>query len=127
MILAGEFADALVAWLRRVSATETPPSSVIAFNIGLFETDGGFMAYLVGAEHFDPENADWASDESFTPRDRYVLLPAQRGELTWQTVLVLAGDAARGFIASPEGVSTFLGKARAVTVGFDDGDLVRVK
>ncbi|HEY1693565.1 MAG TPA: hypothetical protein VGG39_15460 [Polyangiaceae bacterium] len=42
-------------------------------------------------------------------------------------VLELAGDAVRGFVGSSDGASTFLGKAQAVAVGFDDGDLVHVK
>jgi hypothetical protein len=127
MSSSGDLGDVLVAWLRRVCAGKRPPSSVIAFNIGLFETEGGYEAYLVGAKHFDPDDADWACDEDFTPKERYVMLPAPRGKVTWKRVLRLAGDAVREFIASPDGASSFLGKAQAVTVGFDDGDLVRVK
>ena len=118
--------EEVVAWLRRVSAAETPPASVVAFNIGLFEAENGFSAYLVGAERYDANDGDWACDEAFTARERYLALPLGR-DVKWQRVLELIADAARRFLASTEGSASFLAKARAVTVGFDDGDLVRVK
>lgn len=122
----GLIGDALAAWFRRVVATEAPASTVIAFNLGLFETEGGMTAYLMGAEHFDPDDPNWACDQAFTPRERYLTLLPRRSEATWQEVLGLAREALRAFIQSPEGRSSFLGKAEAVTVGFDDGNLVRV-
>jgi hypothetical protein len=114
-------------WLRRVSATETPPASIVALNVGLFETEDGFSAYLTGAEQYDADDPDWACDESFTPRERHIALPVRRGETKWEQVLEQTARAVRGFLASKEGADTFFSRARAVTVGFDDGDLVRVK
>jgi hypothetical protein len=116
----------MVAWLRRVCAAETPPASVIAFNIGLFETEDGFSAYLVGAERYDANDGDWACNEAFTARERYLALPLGH-DAKWQRVLELVVDAVRRFLASTEGAASFLARARAVTVGFDDGDLVRVR
>jgi hypothetical protein len=121
------FDQTVGAWLRRVSATETPPPSIIAFNVGLLQTEDGFSAYLIGAERYDAEDPDWACDESFTPRERYVALPIRRSETKWEQVLEQTAQAVRGFLSSKEGASAFFSKARAITVGFDDGDLVRVK
>jgi hypothetical protein len=39
----------------------------------------------------------------------------------------LVTEAAREFLASSEGAASFLANARAVTVGFDEGDLKRIK
>jgi hypothetical protein len=122
-----ELADVLVVWLRRLSSTETPPSSVVAFNVGLFQTEKGFTAYLAGAPRYDAEDADWVFNETFAPRERCVSLPVRRDQATSQRVQELASDAVRRFLCSPDGEQSFLADAQAVTVGFDDGDLVRVK
>ncbi len=117
----------VTAWLRRMSSAEAPPASVVAFNVGLFETEDGFSAYLAGAERYDPDDGNWACDEAFTPRERHVALPLRRGDVEWRRVLDLVAGAVRGFLGSTDGAGSFLAKAQAVTVGFDDGDLVRVK
>lgn len=121
-------ADEVQGWLRRVAAAEHPPESVAAYNIGLFETGHGeYSAYLVGGKRYDPSDSSWACEEAFTPKERYLALPVGRSEDEWQLVLERVVEAVRAFLSSGDGRETFLAKARAVTVGFDDGDLVRVK
>jgi hypothetical protein len=118
-------------WLGRVCRTEKPPSSIVAYNIGLFQTaDEGYSAYLVGATEFSEEDADWACEgaDSFTPKERYLPLPAKASKgKEWQEVLSSVERVVKSFLTTPSGKSSFLGKATATTVGFDDGDLVRVK
>ena len=118
--------EVISAWLSRICSTETPPPSVVAYNVGLFETTEGFSAYLMGAESYDKKNPDWACDEVFTPRERYCPLPAKefRG---WEQVHEAVVAAVRAFLASEAGSSSFLARCEAVTVGFDGGDLERVK
>lgn len=118
--------DVISAWLGRVCSTEKPLESVIAYNIGIFETKKGFTAYLIGADQFDETDGDWACRQSFTPRVRYQPLPP--GEHNgWAQALASVIEAVREFLSSETGQSSFLGRAVAVTVGFDEGDLVRVK
>ena len=66
MSSSGELEDVLVAWLRRVATVERPPSSVIAFNIGLFETEGRIhrVPRRCGALR-RPDDGSWACDEAF--------------------------------------------------------------
>ena len=119
-------ADVIPAWLGRVCSAEHPPESVVAYNVGLFETKKGYTAYLIGAGRYDEANGDWACRVSFTPRDRYQPLPA--GEFKgWEEAHAAVVEAVRGFLGSEAGRESFLGRAAAVTVGFDDGDLERVK
>lgn len=114
------------AWLERVSAASTPPASVVAYNVGLFETKKGYSAYLIGAERYDEQNGDWACRESFTPAERYLPLP-RKGFVNWQEVRAAMVAAIREFLASPAGQESFLSRAEALTtVGFDDGELERV-
>lgn len=114
------------SWLGRISQTETPPSSVIAYNIGLVETNDGFSAYLIGADEFDPEDSDWACEESFTPEERYFPIPQGVSSNDWSEVHRQVADALRKFLSSANGKKSFLAKAKAVTVGFDDGELERI-
>jgi hypothetical protein len=119
--------ETVEAWLRRVAKAEKPPKEIIAYSIGLFETPDGYSAYLVGTTYYDDED-DWACDEAFTPTERY--LPIARslcGRKRWQGVLKEAAAAVRRFLETPAGRKSFLGKAEAVAVGFDDGDLIRVR
>ncbi|WP_299400465.1 hypothetical protein [Pelagibius sp.] len=118
----------LKAWLGRVVEAERPPTTVIAFNLGLFETEGGYCAYLTGAKRFDPDDDDWACDEAFSPSERY--FPVDRtstGAEDWDGFRQEVVEALKAFLASDAGRRSFLAKAKAVTVGFDDGDLFRVQ
>jgi len=113
------------AWLGRVCRGQQPPPSVKAFNIGLIETTDGYSAYLTGAREYSEDDADWAGDEAFTPHERYFQIP---GKWTgWEQVREAAVEATKAFLASPEGMQSYLAAAQAVTVGFDDGDLERVR
>jgi hypothetical protein len=119
--------NAVLDWLRRVSTAEKPPQSVVAYNIGILETEEGYSAYLEGADLYDPDDDDWACDGTFTPKERYVALPIGGAKATWELVLERVAAAVRTYLASTEGRGSFLATATAVTVGFDGGDLRRVK
>lgn len=121
-----DFEHSLRAWLARVCREAKPPSSVVAFNVGLFETADGFSAYLVGADRYDEEDSEWACDETFSPSERYFPIAAGRFS-NWEQVEVAVADAVRAFLQSPEGIGSCLDAAEAVTVGFDEGDLQRVR
>jgi hypothetical protein len=43
----------------------------------LFETPNGYSAYLAESGHYDEEDSDWASDETFTPKERYFPPPSR--------------------------------------------------
>lgn len=76
------------AWLGHVCSTERPPSSVVAFNIGLFEAPDGYSAYLAGADHYDEEDSDWVCNETFTPEERYFALSSNElKEESWKSIL----------------------------------------
>lgn len=118
--------DMISDWLAGIVAAEHPPADVIAFNVGLFQTDSGYTAYLTGSRAYDPDDDDWACDEAYAPTERYCPLPAATKGATWKDIHDRIAEELRTFLASPVGQASFLGRATAVTVGFDDGDLVRV-
>ena len=120
------FVESLAAWLNRVNAVEQPPESVVAYNIGLLETPDGYSAYLMGADHFDPEDSDWACEETFTPQERYFAMSRADVGGDWHAAQSAVVAAAQSYLQSAAGKTSFLANAKAVTVGFDDGDLEQV-
>jgi hypothetical protein len=114
-----------LSWLRRVCRDEHPGPLVIAYNIGLFETSTGYSAYLIGADRYSSVDGDWACAETFTPAERYFPIPAEGFE-GWGQVHAAIVGVTRAFLRTAEGRDSFLARAKAVTVGFDDGDLERV-
>ncbi len=62
---------------------------------------------------------------TFTPKEAY--FPIAAGTFNgWEEVQAAVAGATREFLRSPAGRETFIAKADAVTVGFDDGNLMRV-
>ncbi len=116
----------VVDWLRRILVAEAPPPDVVAFNVGLIETENGYAAYLIGSKSFDPGDDDWACSEDFSPTERYCEIGAGRSDETWEAVRDRVAEEVRKFLSTPEAQNSFLGRAKAVTVGFDDGDLLRI-
>ncbi len=117
-----DFESLFGAWLARICDEEEPPTSVVAFNVGLFETPEGYSAYLVGSDCYDPEDSDWATRETFTPAERYFSF-GREGFASWEQAHDAVIEATRRFLESPEGTESFLATAMALTVGFDDGEL----
>ena len=107
------------SWIE--SITERP--SLEAINIGLFQSQDSFTAYLIGSNEYDPNNDDWACNEDFIPSNKYLVLNVDLTE--WHSVQQLVVESVQQIINS--GQQTILNCAPNVTVGFDDGDLEKVK
>ena len=120
--------NALKEWLSRVVAAEAPPKDIIAYNIGIFETDQGYSAYLAGSTGFDEDDDDWACEADFSPAERYLKIPADYADdSSWQSILRQVVTDAEDFLQSEQAVASFFSRSRAVTVGFDGGDLTRIR
>lgn len=121
-----EARETFAAWLEQVCASEEPDSSIIAYNFGLYESVSGYVVYLVGSTEYAEDDPDWACNEDFVPRQRCVTLPDSVG-VEWQAIQSLVEGFVRQFIAPRDATTCFLLRARAITVGFDDGDLTTVQ
>jgi len=113
-------------WLQGVCAVENPSSDIIAYNVGLFEGENGYTVYLTGSVEYDEDDSDWACNEDFTPEERYFVLPDSTDD-EWEVAQDNVKKMLQLFIEEPAFKTSFLSKAKAITVGFDDGDLERVK
>lgn len=115
-------------WLVKISQTETPEKTIVAYNFGLFETENGYTVYLIGSKEFDKDDSDWALNHDFEPKLKYYPLPEKiYKSLKWEEVLMKVKSQLIDFKKSFHFKKSFFSKAKAITVGFDDGDLERIK
>lgn len=121
--------EAVAAWLARVSAEEPPPTGVVAWYVGIFEGEAGrYIAHLLGSTR-DADDEDWACarEDSFVPSERYLPLEAHAaGADGWRETLAAVERGVRAFVATAAGQAFWRG-ARAIGVGFDDGEMIRVR
>jgi hypothetical protein len=116
-----------VSWIERINQSDEIPANLCAFNFGLFESEKGYLMYLIGAESYDETDDDWAVEENFAPTEKYFELGVDTSDKRWQEIEELAASLLSEFIKSETFQQSFLSKAEFITVGFDDGDLTRVK
>lgn len=115
-------------WIERLNQTEHPSNDVIAFNFGLFETIEGFTIYLVGAKKFDAQNDDWVLEPDFEPKEEYLDLHSDElAELEPDEILKRTIDIVTKYVQSNDFKHSILKHAVAITTGFDDGSLKRIK
>ena len=88
----------------------------------------GFCAYLTGADYYDDDDDDWACSESFTPKERFLPLPSSQYELTsWEALQQTMVSAVSNALSTSKRCQEYFASAVVITVGFDDGDLIRIK
>ena len=115
-------------WLTAIDNKETVPSEITAFNIGIFEQDEGYTIYLTGSEEYDADGDDWACDVDFEPANKYLELsgPGIKA-MEWQEFQDMIVKIVSDYLDTSANTSTSVFAGRVVMVGFDDGQLVRVK
>ena len=118
----------IINWLKNIEMQDgTPPDSVIAFNLGLMESDQGFMMYFVGAFEYSEDDDDWACIEPPTKSYRYLKLPDKIQKESWETILELSVEALKALESDGTFNTTLIKNAKAITTGFDDGELVKIR
>jgi hypothetical protein len=116
-----------IRWIERINQSEAIPADLSAFNFGLLETEKGFSVYLIGAKTYDATNDDWACAEDFVPKEKYLELSDEFAGENWQTVETKFIKLLERYVNSADFSQTFLAKAEAITCGFDDGELFKIK
>ena len=115
-------------WLDKLNKTEQADNSIIAFNFGLFETHEGFTMYLIGSETFDPDDDDWAVNVDFEPKDKYLTFEKSLIKTKeWKEIQKISTKLITDYVNSEKFKESILKNATAITTGFDDGDLTRIK
>lgn len=114
-------------WIQQINDETILPSDIVAFNFGLFESEERYCIYLTGSKFYDESDDDWACDIDFEPNRKYLMLASGSIQnMNWKEILYKVKNIIFNFIiANADKLPLFVGKI--VTIGFDDGDLVRIQ
>ena len=117
------------SWLNKIIQNESPDSSIVAINFGIFEAEKGFQICIAGFKNYEKDNDDWAVGfGDYSPKNKYFQLNNSEFKgLDWQGVQLKVIDLVNRFTETDLYSDSFLAKATAITTGFDDGDLIRIK
>ncbi|MDH7445652.1 hypothetical protein [Aquimarina sp. 2201CG14-23] len=115
-------------WIKEIESTKAPNDKIIAYNFGLFESNGSYMMYLIGCKKYDTKNEDWVCDVDYEPKNKYFdLHNAELNNSKWEFVLEYAVKLVKGFMKTENYYQSFLVKSEYITIGFDDGNLIQLK
>lgn len=108
-------------WILSIEKEQSLPDDIIALNFGLFEPYG---IELIGSRHYDENDNDWACEEDYipNPRNKSLNIP---NDTDWEIVLNNVVFILKNIMC--EYPSLKLWKVEHITVGFCDGDLVKLK
>lgn len=117
----------LTRWLTETLVESPPEENTTVFGIGIVEIESDFQLYLFGANQFDEVSNSWAIDPTYKPSDGYIGL-GQTGNhfADWSDCLVNVLSALSVILALPE-ISHSRLSGVPFFVGFDDGDLHRIR
>lgn len=111
-------------WIRELDESSDVPSDIVALNFGLYETEEGYCIYLTGSEEYDASDDEWACEVDYEPEGNFIELPS--GNMDWEEFLEKTKRIISDYLSiNAEHLPMFEG--RVVTIGFDDGDLSRIR
>lgn len=115
-------------WLETINKIEKIDKSIIAFNFGLFESEEGFTMYLNGSQTFDEDDEDWATNMDFEPKQKYFSFGSEfLKDKNWQDILNYSEHLVQTYVTSENFKASIFAHAKAIAVGFDDGELTIIK
>jgi hypothetical protein len=100
----------LQEWFFKLCETEKAENSIIAYNFALFETD---KCYAICLNSNDPAY--------------YPLSKSEYKNLSWKQVLNKIRSQLKEFALAEKFRNSSLAKAKAITIQFDDGDVISLK
>lgn len=114
-------------WIKTTNEETGCPTDVIALNFGLFESVNGYGIYLIGSKSYDENDDDWACDIDFEPPNKYLMLTHDDVQnMNWKEIQHEVTNIISKYISDKRNnISLFQNKI--VTIGFDDGNLERIK
>jgi hypothetical protein len=118
----------LQEWFFKLCDTEKPAKDTLAYKLGFFETGNCYAIYLVRLKDHEKEgHVSKTIKEDEQPVEYYPLSKSEYKDLKWEKVLDKIKTQLAEFTKTEKFKNSSLAKANAVTIGFDDGDLVRIK
>lgn len=118
----------IIKWIDNIQQKDgIPPKEVIAFNFGIFENESGYVLYLVGSFDYDVNDDDWASLELPVEPYRYLNFPTTFKTKKWDLILSYCSSLLSELETEGKLNIPLLQNAIAITTGFDDGDLIKIR
>ena len=111
-------------WLHEVLAVEKPAQKISAFRFGLGEVEEGYVLYLAGSEYYDEADDEWAADTPEFIAGQEMILST---EDEWYWVLLKVIYSLGRILRTDVVDKSFLGDGKPVYLGFESGDLYRLK
>jgi hypothetical protein len=112
-------------WLKIIKKEGPIPKSCQAIYIGLFENKSTYEIHFLGIKEYDDDDDDWAcgGDSDYLPKNRYLDSKVATSE-DWKLFL----DNVKESITSiDEKGSSILNQVKHLAIGFDSGDLIRIR
>ena len=109
-------------WIE-ATLSKDPACKIAAYNFNLYEGTEAFAIELIGASEYDPEDSDWACDDTLGADAPRFQIPNDFVTSDWESALVLVKKMLGTYLNTDRIGANLLRKSDAVTVGFVDGDL----
>jgi hypothetical protein len=114
-----DFQSVFISWLDQALSFAIP-EEVISYSFNLAEP---WCMEVVGCDAYDEVDPDWACEEVFRPAIPNLDLPESVVGSNWETVLASAKQMVSAYLDRPSDGARLLKEARAVGIGFVDGDI----
>lgn len=111
-------------WLQKLSQDNIDDNGIIALYFGIYETETGFCLYLIGSKEYDADDDDWACSVDFEPQGNYLSIDST---MDWEQFLNTVSDIIEECINALLINRTKLFSNKIICVGFDDGQIIRIK
>lgn len=101
---------------------ENIPENIKAYNFNLYDGEDTYDIQLIGSDEFDEEDPDWACSEVYSSEENICYIE-NTGELNnWEKAQKIFAEYVRKYLESGK-YSGILRSAKAVGIGFVDGDI----
>lgn len=115
-------------WISNNQILNSDLQGIEACNFGIFESTNGYTIYLTGSKVYDSEDDDWATEVDYEPTNKYLPIPTElTDKFDWMGVLELVENSLKAYLNSAAFRTSQLANINAITTGFDEGDLTRIK
>lgn len=134
-IIAGSFSE-FQSLLSSIFKKDPLPSTIIALNLGILESNEGTSYYISGSSEWSKESSDWACNNDYFPEQRYIdlLIHDKIDELSeenYDAYIFLALSIAALYLIEffENNKDQFINFHRPklfISTGFDDGDIYNI-
>lgn len=109
-------------WMDSLSLDDQP-ENVIAYNFNIYDgEENTYDIQLIGSDQFDEDDPDWACSEVYSSEENVCFIEIS-GELeNWEKAQKIFAEYVRRYLESGK-YSDLLKNAKAVGIGFVDGDI----